>query len=351
MGRIRTIKPEFPQSESIVRLSRDARLLFIQIWTFVDDSGRARASSRMLASLLYPYDDDAPGLIDGWLDELERQDHIKRYAVEGATYLQVTNWRDHQKIDRPSPSRLPEFVEGSRVLAESSRAIAEDSPTDLGPRTLDLGSTTKIKPLSPQAPTGDANGDANAIQNASKPDTKPLQNSDAPKKPRTPRNADPESDPRHAPFKAKLDAYWKHTNGGDEMPWGPADARALKDLLDCTPSLTEYDFRRMLNNRAKSEGLSHSIRVYSWIRTVTQYASGPLNRFKQPIDGNGRHQPGLETRTPEEIAEADAKRDEDERERRETELSYWKNVWLKRPVQFEREAPKWIKEALTHANA
>ena len=43
MPRIRTIKPEFPQSETIGRLSRDARLLFLQLFTLVDDAGRARA--------------------------------------------------------------------------------------------------------------------------------------------------------------------------------------------------------------------------------------------------------------------------------------------------------------------
>ncbi|WP_050996281.1 MULTISPECIES: hypothetical protein [Bradyrhizobium] len=71
MARIRTIKPEFPQSETIGKLSREARLLFIQLWTLADDEGRARAASRMLASLLYPYDDDAPGLMDDWLAQLE----------------------------------------------------------------------------------------------------------------------------------------------------------------------------------------------------------------------------------------------------------------------------------------
>jgi hypothetical protein len=73
VARIRTIKPEFPQSESMGNVSRDARLLFVLLWTLCDDSGRTRAASRMLASLLYPYDDDAPGLIDGWLGELERE--------------------------------------------------------------------------------------------------------------------------------------------------------------------------------------------------------------------------------------------------------------------------------------
>ncbi|MEY9137604.1 hypothetical protein ACVMII_006501 [Bradyrhizobium diazoefficiens] len=131
MARIRTIKPEFPQSETIGKLSREARLLFIQLWTLADDEGRARAASRMLASLLYPYDDDAPGLMDGWLAELERHGCITRYVVEGATYLQIDNWLKHQKIDRPTPSRLPVVSEATRLLASPR----EPSSTDLGPST------------------------------------------------------------------------------------------------------------------------------------------------------------------------------------------------------------------------
>ena len=45
MGRIRTIKPEFPQSESMGRVSRDARLTFILLWTMADDAGRLRSCS------------------------------------------------------------------------------------------------------------------------------------------------------------------------------------------------------------------------------------------------------------------------------------------------------------------
>jgi hypothetical protein len=133
MGRIRSIKPEFPQSETIGRLSRDARLLFIQLWTVVDDEGRTRAASRMLASLLYPYDEDAPKLIDGWIAELEDAECARRYDVQGSTYLEITNWRKHQKIDKPSKSRLPAFDEGSPKPREGSRKLA----TDLGPGTLD----------------------------------------------------------------------------------------------------------------------------------------------------------------------------------------------------------------------
>lgn len=76
----------------------------------------------MLASLLYPYDDDVPELIDGWLAELEREECLDLYKVEGSTYIQIRNWLIHQKIDKPSQSKLPEFDERYRVLAKPREA-------------------------------------------------------------------------------------------------------------------------------------------------------------------------------------------------------------------------------------
>ena len=126
MARIRTIKPEFPHSESMGAVSRDARLLFVLLWTIADDSGRLRGNSRLLASLLYPYDGDAGSLLDGWLTELEAQKCLIRYEVGGHSYVQITNWTDHQKIDKPSGSKLPEFVEPSRSLANIREVSSEE---------------------------------------------------------------------------------------------------------------------------------------------------------------------------------------------------------------------------------
>lgn len=151
MARIRSIKPEFPHSETTGKLSREARLLFLQLWTIVDDEGRTRAASRMLASLLYPYDDDAKDLIDGWLDELEERDCIRRYVVDGSTYLEVINWLKHQKIDHPTKSRLPAYSDDLAKPREDSRSLAPD----LGPRTMDqdLGSVEAdaARPPKPRA--------------------------------------------------------------------------------------------------------------------------------------------------------------------------------------------------------
>lgn len=139
MARIRTIKPEFPKSESIGRLSHGARLLFLQLFMVVDDEGRARAAPRLLLGELYPYDDGEEGRpqatqddIDGWLRELERERKIRRYSVNGAHFLDIPTWGEHQKIGHPSKSRLPAFHE--RLMNNSGNAHEPLTPY-LGPRT------------------------------------------------------------------------------------------------------------------------------------------------------------------------------------------------------------------------
>ncbi len=139
MARIRTIKPELPHSETLGLVSREARLLFINLFTIADDEGRARAASRLLASLLYPYDDDAPALIDGWLEELSGIEAVRLYEVKGVHYLDIPKWLDHQKIDKPSRSRIPAFDGELSNPLEPSRNLASL------PRTVDLVST----PLKP----------------------------------------------------------------------------------------------------------------------------------------------------------------------------------------------------------
>lgn len=139
MGRIRTIKPEFSHSEQIGRLSRDARLLFILLWSICDDEGRARAAPELLAGQLYPFDEDVTrargALTEQWMSELEKQGLIRRYQVEGAKYLEVIKWSKHQKINRPSTARYPKFSEGSpiphAVLSEGS-VSEEDKEEEIG---------------------------------------------------------------------------------------------------------------------------------------------------------------------------------------------------------------------------
>jgi hypothetical protein len=132
VGRIRTIKPEFPTSRSIRNLSRDARLLFILLWTVVDDGGRYHGDADVLVGQLYPSDADAQKLLPEWLGELEAEGCIARYEVKGALYLRVVNWEKHQKINRRSGCKFPDPEEVSTdALSEGS--VSPHNPLTVGP--------------------------------------------------------------------------------------------------------------------------------------------------------------------------------------------------------------------------
>jgi hypothetical protein len=134
MARARTIKPHFLRSRSMRAVSPLARLTFIQLWLVADDAGRLGAFPRYLALELYPGDKEAIGLLPGWLDELERQHCIERYTVDKLEYLRIVNWRRHQKIYHPTPSRLPARPEGfskeSGVIQEAFGRKSESSSSD-----------------------------------------------------------------------------------------------------------------------------------------------------------------------------------------------------------------------------
>jgi hypothetical protein len=122
MARARTIKPHFMRSRSMRAVSGMARLTFIQLWLVADDEGRLSAHPRPLAHLLYPGDREAAERLPGWLDELEGQQCIERYTVDRMDCLRIVNWRKHQKIYHPTPSRLPARAVVSR---QDSGAIRE----------------------------------------------------------------------------------------------------------------------------------------------------------------------------------------------------------------------------------
>jgi hypothetical protein len=107
MARIRTIQPTFAHSPSMTRISREARLLFVLLWTVVDDEGRCHAEPDDLAKVLFPSDFDAPQYMHRWLDELEHEGCIERYEVDDIDYLRIRHWHKHQRIYHPTGSYLP----------------------------------------------------------------------------------------------------------------------------------------------------------------------------------------------------------------------------------------------------
>lgn len=118
--RIRTIKPEFYQSEGIGSLSREVRLLAASLITWADDEGFFKASPALIVGALFPFDKDGAKFVERGLEELATAGFLE---LRGSIGLLPT-FKSHQVISRPSPSRLREKFEDSvnthGVLMESS---------------------------------------------------------------------------------------------------------------------------------------------------------------------------------------------------------------------------------------
>lgn len=128
MSRIRTIKPEFWEDEKLGKVSRDARLLFVGLISLADDDGRLRANPTLIRAQVFPYDTKTD--VSAWLEELSRARRIILYQADGESYAEIPKFNKHQKIDRPSPSKLPAPCEPSTSHREESRALDETSSTD-----------------------------------------------------------------------------------------------------------------------------------------------------------------------------------------------------------------------------
>ena len=108
--RIRTIKPDFWMDETIGELTIPARLMFIALLNYADDDGNFKVSIKQIKVHTFPYDDIN---ILTLLQELTKHNLIRLYVVEGLSYCNITNFKKHQRINRPTPSIHPQFNEHS----------------------------------------------------------------------------------------------------------------------------------------------------------------------------------------------------------------------------------------------
>lgn len=137
--RIRSIKPEFWSSEDIAALDWPTRLLFIGLWSYVDDNGVGRDNEKLIMADLFPLEDDPRetlATVSRGLQALCDGGQITRYEVDGRAYLYINAWASHQRIDRPNKPRYPlptsENANVRQTLATSSRDPRETPATGAG---------------------------------------------------------------------------------------------------------------------------------------------------------------------------------------------------------------------------
>jgi len=102
MARIRTIKPQFWDDAKIGRIPRDARLLYIGLWTFADDLGVVIADPVWLKSKIFPYDRIQIQQLEAWLGLLEETGFISLLSVKSESFYYLPTFSRHQIINRPN---------------------------------------------------------------------------------------------------------------------------------------------------------------------------------------------------------------------------------------------------------
>lgn len=134
MARIRTVKPEIRTSLTVAGWPREVRYAWVLLWGYLDDKGRGIDNAALLVADLFPLDRDVTEKkMVGWVTVWERDGCVCRYEVDGRRYLHARNW-DHQRINRPTPSRIPPcpIHEGSPAppgrLTESSVSDSVSPP-------------------------------------------------------------------------------------------------------------------------------------------------------------------------------------------------------------------------------
>jgi hypothetical protein len=134
-GRIRTIKPEWRESESLGSCSDAARVLSVSLVTLADDQGNGRGSIGYLAAQTWTYSRDSRETLaraSAALRELVAIGYVVIYKVGGSTYFHLTGWSKHQRVDKPGKPRVPEPDSATirESLAKVPGSLAPDHDPD-----------------------------------------------------------------------------------------------------------------------------------------------------------------------------------------------------------------------------
>ena len=138
--RIRSIKPEFWRSPDISSLSVEDRLLFIGLWSYVDDNGVGQDRVSLIAADLFADDlsrdpRDTLARVTEGLRRLSEAGRIIRYTVEERDFLAIDNWKKHQRIDKPNKPRYPAPTSENATIRDTLATPSRHSPETPAPGT------------------------------------------------------------------------------------------------------------------------------------------------------------------------------------------------------------------------
>lgn len=160
MARKRMISPEIWESSSFAELSDFAKIVFIGLISNADDAGKGEANAALLKSKLFPRDEKKRVAdVKSALSEIARSTSTLFYSVEGHDYYVLTTWKRWQKLDRPTPSKIPD--------PPQEQSVGERGDYTQNPQ-LDEGSTNTRRILDEGSPLEKNRIEKNRIEDINK---------------------------------------------------------------------------------------------------------------------------------------------------------------------------------------
>jgi hypothetical protein len=115
------IKPEFWEDEKVGQLSPMARLLFIGCLNFADDEGLIRWNEHYISASVFPYDKLSNNKTKKLMKELENLKIVETFETKSHFFIaKIQNFKKHQKINRPQPSKFFQEIE-THLLKNQSK--------------------------------------------------------------------------------------------------------------------------------------------------------------------------------------------------------------------------------------
>lgn len=132
MPRARNIKPGFYKNEELAECSVWARFIFPGLWMMADREGRLEDRPKRIKAELLPFDTQP---VEPLLAELAARGFIVRYQIDGASYIQISKFAEHQNphySEKQSVIKPPTFPENEPMKEANSRSAPEISGSPPG---------------------------------------------------------------------------------------------------------------------------------------------------------------------------------------------------------------------------
>lgn len=139
MPRIRSIKPQFFTHEELSALPPTTHLLAAGLLCYADDEGYFNANPALVRAAIFPVREGSLKIHD-MLSELSNVGYIRLgKGADGRTYGHIINFAEHQRVNRPNPSKIKDLEISWEGSLRAHGMLTEDSVGEEGIRNKEKG--------------------------------------------------------------------------------------------------------------------------------------------------------------------------------------------------------------------